>query len=133
MAADFPGSFEGYTLSVVESHQSTKADTSGTAKAVASSLAALTNEQARYTEPYDAIERVRDESSQLAGGGTSHKGVSPVPEDALRGHAFHTYSLTAADGNVEFQIRHNVCATCHRSCHVTTRSNSGPWGAYACC
>ena len=24
------------------------------------------------------------------------------------GHAFHTYSLTSGDGNVEFQIRHNV-------------------------
>jgi dihydrodipicolinate reductase len=32
MARDFPGSFDGYKLTVVESHQSTKADTSGTAK-----------------------------------------------------------------------------------------------------
>ena len=34
MAEQFPGAFAGYTLSVTESHQSTKADTSGTAKAV---------------------------------------------------------------------------------------------------
>ena len=34
MARDFPGSFDGYALSVAESHQSTKADTSGTAKAM---------------------------------------------------------------------------------------------------
>jgi 4-hydroxy-tetrahydrodipicolinate reductase len=32
MAAKFPGAFEGYKLTVRESHQSTKADTSGTAK-----------------------------------------------------------------------------------------------------
>lgn len=39
MADEFPGSFSGYTLSVDESHQSTKADTSGTAKAISDSLA----------------------------------------------------------------------------------------------
>jgi Dihydrodipicolinate reductase, C-terminus len=32
-----------------------------------------------------------------------------VPEEHLRGHAFHTYSLTSDDGTVEFQFRHNVC------------------------
>lgn len=106
MAEDFPGSFDGYSLSVVESHQSTKADTSGTAKAISASLATLTNEQSTYTE--EDIVRVRDPPEQIAGGGTSHKGCSPVPEAALNGHAFHTYSLTSGDGNVEFQIRHNV-------------------------
>ena len=45
---------------------------------------------------------------QLAGGGPSHTGVSPVAEHALGGHAFHTYSLVSGDGNVEFQFRHNV-------------------------
>jgi hypothetical protein len=38
MATEFPSSFGGYTLSVVESHQSTKADTSGTAKAISARL-----------------------------------------------------------------------------------------------
>ena len=38
MARDFPGSFDGYSLAVVESHQATKADTSGTAKAVSTYL-----------------------------------------------------------------------------------------------
>jgi len=42
MAAEaFPGAFAGYTLSVVESHQATKKDTSGTAKAVVASLLVL--------------------------------------------------------------------------------------------
>lgn len=109
MARDFPGSFDGYALDVVESHQSTKADTSGTAKAVSTSLAALTNEADFTADDYAKIVRVRETSEQLAGGGTSHRGVSPVPESALKGHAFHTYSLTSGDGAVEFQIRHNVC------------------------
>ena len=102
MAQDFPGAFGGYALSVVESHQSTKADTSGTAKAVADTLAVLTGTPFDHAE----ITRVREPAAQLAGGGPSHTGVSPVPEAALGGHAFHTYSL-AAEG-VEFQIRHNV-------------------------
>jgi Dihydrodipicolinate reductase, C-terminus len=41
MAETFPGAFSGYTLRVVESHQRTKADTSGTAKAVVASLQKL--------------------------------------------------------------------------------------------
>ena len=102
MAKDFPGSFSGYALSVAESHQATKADTSGTAKAVADTLAALTG------APFDHadIARVREPAAQLAGGGAAHTGVAPVPEAALGGHAFHTYRL-AAEG-IEFQIRHNV-------------------------
>ena len=103
MAADFPGAFAGYALSVVESHQASKADTSGTAKAVSDSLSALVG-----GAPFDhaAIVRVREAAAQLAGGGAAHEGVSPVPREALDGHAFHTYALKAE--GVEFQIRHNV-------------------------
>lgn len=105
MAAEYPGAFGGYSLSVVETHQATKADTSGTAKAVSASLATLTGEDG-FTN--DDIVRVRDPAEQVAGGGVSHRGCSPVPESALSGHAFHTYSLLSEDGNVEFQFRHNV-------------------------
>jgi 4-hydroxy-tetrahydrodipicolinate reductase len=108
MGDEFAGSFAGYTLSVVESHQSTKADTSGTAKAVSTSLAKLTNEDDFGADDYARIVRVRELQAQRDGGGPSHKGVSPVPDAALDGHAFHTYALTSADGAVEFQIRHNV-------------------------
>ena len=38
MADRFPGCFSGYKLAVVESHQRSKADTSGTAKAVVRSF-----------------------------------------------------------------------------------------------
>lgn len=41
MAEQFPGAFAGYKLEVVESHQRTKADTSGTAKAVVASFQKL--------------------------------------------------------------------------------------------
>ena len=41
MAKEFPGAFAGYNLQVTESHQRTKADTSGTAKAVVGSLQKL--------------------------------------------------------------------------------------------
>ena len=41
MAQQFPGAFSGYNLAVTESHQRTKADTSGTAKAVVGSLQKL--------------------------------------------------------------------------------------------
>ena len=38
MAKEFPGAFSGYKLEVTESHQRTKADTSGTAKAIVGSF-----------------------------------------------------------------------------------------------
>ena len=41
MASSFPGAFAGYSLEVVESHQRSKADTSGTAKAVLASFQRL--------------------------------------------------------------------------------------------
>ena len=31
-----------------------------------------------------------------------------VPQHALRGHAFHTYTLTSPDGSVQFELKHNV-------------------------
>lgn len=38
MADRFPGCFSGYSMTVAESHQRTKVDTSGTAKAVVASF-----------------------------------------------------------------------------------------------
>ena len=38
MAREFPGAFQGYNLTVTESHQRNKADVSGTAKAVVASM-----------------------------------------------------------------------------------------------
>jgi len=95
MANTYPGAFAGYTLTITESHQTKKADTSGTAKAIAQSLATLNN------KPYniDQINMIRDPASQLAFG---------VPEQFIGGHAYHTYSLKSSDNTVEFQFVHNV-------------------------
>lgn len=96
MASDFPNAFGGYKMELVESHQSSKADTSGTAKAVVGSFNQL------GVEPFsvDSIQKVRDPEEQKKMG---------VPEEHLGGHAWHTYSLTSSDGSVQFQFKHNVC------------------------
>lgn len=96
LAEKFPSAFEGYTLNVRESHQKTKADTSGTAKAVVDSLKVLASDP-DYT--YDDIEQIRDDQESIDFG---------VGENALTGHAFHTYTFTSPDGSVEFQLKHNV-------------------------
>jgi 4-hydroxy-tetrahydrodipicolinate reductase len=93
----FPGAFAGYTLSVVESHQTTKADTSGTAKAVIDSIKTLT---ADSTFTYDDITMIRNEDEAMS--------VLNVPPTALNGHAFHTYTITSPDQSVQFELKHNV-------------------------
>jgi 4-hydroxy-tetrahydrodipicolinate reductase len=97
MATAFPGAFADYTLEVVESHQKTKADTSGTAKAVVASLAQL------GTQPFavEDIQKVRLEDEQMNKMG--------VPRKHLGGHAFHTYRLRSPDQSVSFEFKHNVC------------------------
>ncbi len=97
MSSQYPGAFGGYSFDIVESHQSGKADTSGTAKDMVRYFDAL-----RGGEPFpqDQIRKIRDPPEQLAFG---------VPESALKGHAWHTYSLKSSDGSVEFQFKHNVC------------------------
>ena len=97
LAKKFPSAFGDYKLHVRESHQKTKADTSGTAKAVVDSLKTLAGD-ADYT--YDDIEMIRDDEESKAFG---------VKDKYIKGgHAFHTYTLTSPDGTVEFQLKHNV-------------------------
>uniref|UniRef100_A0A7S1TMD3 4-hydroxy-tetrahydrodipicolinate reductase n=1 Tax=Erythrolobus australicus TaxID=1077150 RepID=A0A7S1TMD3_9RHOD len=97
MAEQFPGAFRGYSLKVTESHQSTKADTSGTAKAVVASLNAMGAGPLEVSE----IEKLRTASESI--------GRLGVPEEAVNsGHAFHTYRLESADGTVAFEFKHNV-------------------------
>ncbi len=94
-AKAFPDVFEGYSLSIRESHQRGKADTSGTAKAMVRSFNHL---GLRFSE--DDIVKVRDPEVQ--------KDELGVPEDHLGGHGWHTYSLTSPDGTVTFTFTHNV-------------------------
>lgn len=95
LAFKYPSSFAGYKLEVTESHQKTKADTSGTAKAVIESLKKLSDDGFEEKD----INMIRDDEASISFG---------VPEDALRGHAFHTYTLTSPDRSVQFQLQHNV-------------------------
>jgi 4-hydroxy-tetrahydrodipicolinate reductase len=95
LAQEFPGVFTGYNLSVVESHQSTKADTSGTAKAMVDYFNQM-------GVKYDAEEivMIRDEDMQRDDLG--------IPEEHLTGHAFHTYTLNSEDETAQFVIEHNI-------------------------
>ncbi|KAL9258660.1 4-hydroxy-tetrahydrodipicolinate reductase 2, chloroplastic-like protein [Drosera capensis] len=96
MAEQFPGSFTGYSLEVTESHQSSKVDTSGTAKAVVSSFQKL------GVDFDDAqIQKIRDPKSQVE--------MVGVPEASLPAHAFHMYHLASPDKTVTFEFQHNVC------------------------
>lgn len=95
-AADtFPGLFDGYGITVRESHQKGKADTSGTARAMVGYFNRLGLKCSA-----DEIEKERDPERQLNGWG--------IPEEHLAGHGWHTYTLTSQDQSVKFQFTHNV-------------------------
>jgi 4-hydroxy-tetrahydrodipicolinate reductase len=97
MSREFPGAFSGYSMSVTESHQSTKADTSGTAKAVVSSFQDL-----GIDFDVSQIAKLRSVDASINEMG--------VPEAFVTsGHAYHTYHLTSPDGTVNFEFQHNVC------------------------
>eukprot|EP00878_Enallax_costatus_P002429 GHUV01002606.1.p1 GENE.GHUV01002606.1~~GHUV01002606.1.p1 ORF type:complete len:316 (+),score=79.39 GHUV01002606.1:67-1014(+) len=96
MAEQFPGAFSGYMLKVTESHQSSKKDTSGTAKAIVNSFKGL-----GLDFDVSQIELVRDREQQV--------NRMKVPEEHLLGHAYHTYQLISPDGTVYFEFQHNVC------------------------
>ena len=91
----FPGLFKDYTLTVEESHQNGKADTSGTARAMVSCFNDL-------GIPFSdgEIQMVRDPKVQ--------RDVWQIPEEHLTGHAWHTYTLTSKDGSACFQFKHNI-------------------------
>jgi 4-hydroxy-tetrahydrodipicolinate reductase len=94
MAETFPGVFSGYSLRIEESHQAGKADTSGTAKAMVKYF-----NQMGLIYNVEQIDKIRDPKEQMTIG---------VPEYALTGHGWHTYSLLSPDKSVYFQFTHNV-------------------------
>lgn len=91
----FPDLFKGYTLTIAESHQAAKADTSGTAKAMVGHF----NKMGLDFSVSD-IQMERDPQAQKTEWG--------IPEDHLEGHAWHTYTLTSPDGNALFRFQHNI-------------------------
>lgn len=94
-AKEFPGLFAGYHLEIVESHQKNKADTSGTARAMAGYFNEL---GIVYSE--DEIIKIRDPAIQ--------KNELGVPEAYINGHGWHTYTLTSPDRTTTFRFTHNV-------------------------
>ncbi len=94
-AEQFPGLFAGYRLEIKESHQQTKADTSGTAKAMVHYF----NQLGVDFDPQE-IQQIRDPRVQ--------KNQWQIPEQYLSGHGWHTYTLTAPDGSARFVFTHNV-------------------------
>ncbi len=94
-AKQFPALFQDYSLQIRESHQQGKADTSGTAKAMVKHFNAL---GVPFTE--ESIFKERNPEQQ--------KTVWGIPEEALRGHGWHTYTLSSADKTVRFEFSHNV-------------------------
>lgn len=94
-ANTFPGLFKGYKLSVVESHQNGKADTSGTAKAIVGYF----NEMGLDFDMKD-IQMERDPEVQ-------EKDWN-IPKEHLTGHGWHTYTITAPDGSALFEFKHNI-------------------------
>ncbi|KFK35200.1 hypothetical protein AALP_AA5G253400 [Arabis alpina] len=96
MSEQFPGAFTGYSLEVMESHQASKLDASGTAKAVISCFQKL-----GVSYDMDQIQLIRDPKEQIE--------IVGVPEEHILGHAFHRYHLRSPDQTVSFEFQHNVC------------------------
>jgi len=94
-ADNFPDLFKGYSLSIKESHQQGKADTSGTAKAMVGYFNRL-----GVSFSADKIIRIREPDVQ--------KTLWAIPEEYLSGHGWHTYSLVSEDQTVKFEFTHNV-------------------------
>ncbi len=94
-AEHFPNLFKGYHLSIRESHQSGKADTSGTAKAMVNYFNRM-----GLAFGTDQIEKERDPERQ--------RNMWGVPPDYLNGHGWHTYTLMSGDQTVKFEFTHNI-------------------------
>ncbi len=95
LAEEFGGSCNESQLSIRESHQQNKRDTSGTAKALVASF-----QQLGIDFSVDQIDKVRDPAVQVS--------EMNVPEEHLAGHAFHRYDITSAEGTVNLALEHNV-------------------------
>jgi 4-hydroxy-tetrahydrodipicolinate reductase len=94
-AEHFPNLFKGYHLSIRESHQAGKADTSGTAKA----MVGYFNKMGVAFSP-DQIEKERDPERQ--------RNMWGIPAEYLAGHGWHTYTLLSADRSTKFEFVHNI-------------------------
>lgn len=93
-AEQFPEALSEFSLKVTESHQKTKVDTSGTAKAVVASFNKL-----GVPFSVDQIDKKRSEEDYE---------FLRIPMEFWGGHGWHNYALKKKDGSVFLQFRHNV-------------------------
>jgi 4-hydroxy-tetrahydrodipicolinate reductase len=89
-AREHAGKFEGYELVIIESHQKRKADTSGTAKAMAGYF-----NQLGIDFKIEDIEKIRDPELQRELG---------IPEEYLDAHGWHTYEIEAQGSNTPLRL-----------------------------
>lgn len=94
-AETFPDLFKDYRLSIHESHQQGKADTSGTAKAMVGYF-----NQMGIPFTADQIQKERNPEAQSR--------QWNIPEAYLSGHAWHSYRLVSSDKTVTFEFKHKV-------------------------
>ena len=94
-ATTFPGLFCDYSMTVRESHQQGKADTSGTARAIIRNFNQLGIDLSEGD-----IQMERNPEIQ--------RSAWKIPEEHIGGHGWHTYTLTSPDKTVCFEFTHNV-------------------------
>ncbi|MDY0133354.1 MAG: dihydrodipicolinate reductase [Desulforegulaceae bacterium] len=94
-ANNFPDLFKGYSLEIKESHQSGKADTSGTAKAMVTYFKKL-----GLNFDTEEIKKERNKDIQ--------ENEWKIPKEHLEGHAWHKYSLVSDDKSAKFEFIHNI-------------------------
>ena len=92
-AREFPGAFKGMEGIIIESHQSTKKDVSGTAKKMQGYWQELGVDMKK-------IVSIRDPYIQ--------RGILGVPEQHLKGHGWHEHIMRSKEGDVEVRLIHNV-------------------------
>lgn len=94
-AKNFPGALEDFSMAVKESHQKSKKDTSGTAKAMVSYF----NKLGIDFNVQDIVKSRDPKLQELFGG---------VPKKYIDGHGYHTYSLLSNDTTTDIEITHNI-------------------------
>ena len=94
-ANKYPGALNGYLSKLIESHQASKKDTSGTMRAVIKDLQKLGVEANE-----DQIVMIRDPGSQ--------ENFLGVQKQFLGGHAYHTYNIISPDQTARLSFSHLV-------------------------
>lgn len=95
LATNFPDALRGFDGSIAETHQSTKKDTSGTARAIAADLS-------RLGVPIAEADIIRERNPDR------QRDDWGVPDEHLAGHAYHRYELHSQSGDVTLRLQHDV-------------------------